>query len=87
MLGLGVPNHTFTRLGQLILVGHKKEQEQIMLIILFCTIVLLCIITEKRIIKQNTFVRYGIPTLEGYPHTTITHILWRISQKIIAQFS
>ena len=39
-MGLGVTKHTFTRLGQLILVGQKK-QEQIMLIILFCTIVLL----------------------------------------------
>ena len=41
---LGVPNHTFTMLRQLILGRQKIEQEQIMLIILFCTIVLLCMI-------------------------------------------
>ena len=52
-LGLGVPNHTFTRLGQL---DKKKEQEQMMLIILFCTIVLLCTTAYKRIIKKKYFL-------------------------------
>ena len=47
--GLGVPKQTFTWLGQLILVGQK---DQLMLIIIFCTIELLCLIAKKSEIKN-----------------------------------
>ena len=45
------------------LAGQKKNQEQIMLIILFCTIVVLCIIAYKHI-KKKLFSAGMVPLIQ-----------------------